>query len=204
MHRKECRMSRSGFSLFEMMVVMAIMALVMGVLVALSLSIGRTASAQRARIRAAEEARSAMQTLASRVRLASAASVNMDIPLPGDVLTFNSAADLDGNGTAVDVNGRLELGPTITVQPDTTDLNGDGRTATQLVMVQGTTVRVLCNSLPPDSAVKTNGVPLVRGFWVAWLNGGVSITIQTEAKDNRGQAYHVSLTELVVPRNAGI
>ena len=193
-------MSQRGYSLLEMTMVVAIMTVVMGGLVGLSLGMGRTSSVQRAKVTAAEESRRALETLVARVHAASATSINT-AGLPGDVLRFRAAVDADGNGTAVDASGRLELGSEITVQPDTTDANGDGLTTTQLVMTQGTRTRVLCNSLPPDSGVKTNGVPRMRGFWVAPRNGGLDITVQTEARDNRGQPFRVALTEFAMPRN---
>ncbi len=68
-------------------------------------------------------------------------------------------------------------------------------------MIQGTKTRVLCNGLPPDSTVKVNGVPKVKGFWVVSRNGGLDITVQTEVKDNRGLPYRVSITEFAMPRN---
>jgi len=193
-------MPRSGFTLLEVMMATAILTVVMGVLLGLSIGVNKTSSAQRAKIAAAEDARGAIQTLVARVRGASAASVNLT-SLPGDVLRFRPAADVNGNGTAVDVNGRLELGDTVTVQPDTTDVNRDGLTTTQLIMTQGTSTRVLCNTLPPDSANKTNGVPLVRGFWVTPRNGGLEISLQTEGRDGQRHPFRVTLTEFVTPRN---
>jgi hypothetical protein len=176
------------------------MTVVMGGLMGLSVGMNRTASVQRARTIAIQEARTALEKLVTKVHSAAATSINT-ASLPGDVLRFRAAADLDGNGTAVNVTGNLELGTEITVQPDTADVNRDGLTAKQLVMTQGTTTRVLCNALPPSSAIKTNGVPLVRGFWVVPRNGGLEITVQTEAKDNRGMPFRVSLTEFAMPRN---
>ena len=193
-------MPRNGFTLLEAMVATAMLTAVVGVLAGLSVGVGKTSGAQRSKTAAAEDARRVVQTLVARVRGASAASINL-ATLPGDVLRFRPAADVNGNGTAVDVNGRLELGPEVTVQPDTADVNRDGLTATQLVMTQGATTRVLCNTLPPDSAKKTNGVPLVRGFWVTPRNGGLEITVQTEARDDKKQPFRVSLSEFVSPRN---
>lgn len=193
-------MLRRGFTLLEVMLAVAIMTIVFGVLAGLSLGIGNTASAQRARTTATEEARRALQTLAARLHAASAQSVNT-ANLPGSRLTFRVAADVDGNGTAVNVNGRLELGAPITVGPDTADANRDGVTERQLIMTQGNTSRVLCNNLPPDSAVVNNGVPLVRGFWVVPRDGGLDITVQTESRDNRGRPFRVAVTEFVRPRN---
>ncbi len=193
-------MRRRGFTLIEMVMVVAIFTVVMGALMGLSLGMSRTSSVQRAKMTATEEAQRALETLVARVHAAAATSINT-ASLPGDVLTFRAATDVDGNGTAVNATAALELGTQITVQADTADANKDGVTKTQLVMVQGTKTRVLCNGLPPDSATKTNGVPLVKGFWVVPRNGGLDITVQTEVKDNRGKPYRVSLTEFAVPRN---
>ena len=193
-------MWRRGFTLLEVMLAVGIMTLVVGVLAGLSLGIGNTASVQRARTTATEEARRAVQTLVARLHAASWASVNR-ANLPGSVLTFRVATDVDGNGTAVNVNGRIELGAQITVGPDTADANRDGITARQLVMTQGNATRVLCNNLPPDSAVVNNGVPLVRGFWVAERAGGFDVSVQTESRDNRGRPFRVAVTEFVRPRN---
>lgn len=103
-----------GFTLLEMTMVVAIFTVVMGGLLTLSLGMNRTASVQRAKATATEEARRALETLVARVHAASATSVNTG-SLPGDVLRFRAATDVDGNGTAVNATGNLELGTEITV-----------------------------------------------------------------------------------------
>jgi prepilin-type N-terminal cleavage/methylation domain-containing protein len=194
------RTPRLGFTLLEMSMSVAVMTVVMGGLLGLSLGMSRTSSVQHARMIATEEARRALETLTARLHAASYGSINT-ASLPGDVLTFRLAADMDGNGSAVNASGSLELGTRITVGPDTADANKDGLTSSQLVMVQGAKVRVLCNGLPPDSAVQVNGMPKVKGFWVVPRNDGLDVSVQAEARDNRGTPYRVSITEFATPRN---
>lgn len=196
---------QSGVTLLEMMFSMAILTAVMGVLFSLSIGIGDTARIQEVKARANDEGRRALLAVVPRLRQAQFTSVNTD-EMPGDVLTFQMAADVDGNGTAVNVSGNLEVGALVTIQRDTDDVNGDGVTDSQLVMVQGDVVTVLANTLSPDAgpaAVAGGGAPAdnTAGFWVEEQAGGVLITIRTQGTSRKGHVIRQQFTELVDPRN---
>lgn len=90
----------SGFTLLEISMVLAIMTLVVGALFAMSIGIGDTARIQESQTRMHEEARAAIQAIATELRQAQVQSITS--AMPGETLTYRLATDLDGNGTAVD------------------------------------------------------------------------------------------------------
>lgn len=199
------RNSQSGVTLLEMMFSVAILTAVMGVLFSLSLGIGDTARVQNVKATSNDEARRALLAVVPRLRQAQFTSVNTD-EMPGDVLTFNMAADIDGNGSAVNVSGNLEVGTLVTIQRDSADANGDGVDASQLVMIQGNTVTVLANNLSPDAgpAPAEDGAEPganTAGFWVEEQAGGVLLTIRTQGTSRQGHVIRQQFTELVNPRN---
>lgn len=196
---------QSGVTLLEMMFSMAILTAVMGVLFSLSLGIGDTARIQEVKARSNDEARRALLAVVPRLRQAQQTSVNTGA-MPGDVLSFNMAADVDGNGSAVNVSGNLEVGTLVTIERDTDDLNEDGVGAEQLIMIQGETITVLANNLSPDAgpAPAVDGAepaPNTAGFWVEEQAGGVLITIRTQGTSRQGHVIRQQFTELVNPRN---
>ena len=184
---------------------MGILTAVMGVLFTLSLSIGDTAQIQNSKITSNDEARRALLWVVPRLRQAQSTTLNT-ADMPGDVLSFQMAADLDGNGTAVNIGGDLEVGTVITIQRDVDDLNQDGVTSEQLVMIQGDVVTVLANNLSPDAGpapVLDAGTEPenTAGFWVENQSGGVLVSIRTQGTSRRGHVIRQTFTELVNPRN---
>jgi hypothetical protein len=199
------RMNQLGVTLLEVMFSMAILTAVMGVLFSLSLGIGDTARIQEVKATSNDEARRALLAVVPRLRQAQGTSVNT-AEMPGDVLKFNMADDMDGNGTAVNVSGNLEVGSLVTIQRDVDDVNQDGVGAEQLIMTQGETVTVLANNLSPDAgpAPVADGVepaPNTAGFWVEEQAGGVLVTIRTQGTSRQGHVIRQQFTELVNPRN---
>lgn len=199
------RMNQLGVTLLEVMFSMAILTAVMGVLFSLSLGIGDTARIQEVKATSNDEARRALLAVVPRLRQAQGTSVNT-AEMPGDVLKFNMADDMDGNGTAVNVSGNLEVGSLVTIQRDVDDVNQDGVGAEQLIMTQGETVTVLANKLSPDAgpAPVADGVepaPNTAGFWVEEQAGGVLVTIRTQGTSRQGHVIRQQFTELVNPRN---
>lgn len=197
--------SKSGVTLLELMVSMGILTGVMGVLFTLSLSIGDTARIQNTKVVSNDEARRALLAVIPRLRQAQDSTINKDA-LPGDVLSFQMPDDLDGNGSAVNVGGDLEVGDIITIRRDTDDANLDGITTSQLIMVQGDVVTVLANNLSPDAgpAPVAEGEPEpanTAGFWVQEQSGGVLVTIRTQGTSRRGHVIRQEFSELVNPRN---
>lgn len=199
------RISQRGVTLIELMMAMSILTVVMGVLFTLSISIGDTAKLQDVKVVNNDEARRALQAVVPRLRQAQFSSVNTG-EMPGDVLRFQMPADLDGNGTAVNISGDLELGNPVTIQRDVDDANEDGVTDTQLVMISGDTVTVLANQLSPDPRPAPVQVGEIApennaGFWVEQQNGGILLTIRTQGESRRGTLIRQQFTELVDPRN---
>lgn len=199
------RNSQSGFTLLETMFSMAILTAVMGVLFSLSIGIGDTARIQEVKARSNDEARRALLAVIPRLRQAQGTSINTG-QMPGDILTFNMAADVDGNGSAVNVSGNLEVGSQITIRRDSDDMNDDGVGAEQLIMIQGNIVTVLANNLSPDAgpaAVAAGEEPAANtaGFWVEEQVGGVLVTIRTQGTSRQGHVIRQQFTELVNPRN---
>jgi len=187
------------------MVSMGILTAVMGVLFTLSLSIGDTAEIQNTKVISNDEGRRALLAVVPRLRQAAGSTINTDA-LPGDVLSFQMPADLDGNGSAVNVGGDLEIGGVVTFRRDTDDLNDDGVTASQLIMVDGDTVTVLANNLSPDAGPEpvADGEPdpeNTAGFWAEEVSGGVLVTIRTQGTSRKGHVIRQVFTELVNPRN---
>lgn len=199
------KVSQRGVTLLELMMAMSILTVVMGILFTLSISIGDTAKLQDVKVVNNDEARRALQAVVPRLRHAQYASVNT-AEMPGDVLRFQMPADLDGNGTAVNISGELELGNPVTIQRDVNDANEDGVTHTQLVMISGNEVTVLANQLSPDAGPEPVEVGEIApennaGFWVEEQNGGILLTIRTQGESRRGTLIRQQFTELVDPRN---
>lgn len=190
-------MRRAGFTLLEVMISVTILTIVLGVLYTLALGMARSVTVEEAKMAAQDEARQALQFAIRDLRQAAGQSLTRDI-LPGPAIGYRVADDVDGNGTAVDVGGNLELSGVRFLSLDTEDLNGDGLT-NQLILNDAGTVRVLANNVLPTDV---NSPPEQRGFWVEPWNQGVRITVTTQFRaGNSGHLIRSSYSEVVVPRN---
>ncbi len=201
-------MKNRGMTLLELMAAVSIFTIVMGVLFSLSFGFANAAQVQEIKVTTNDEARRALMVLATRLRQASRQTINFQ-ELPGDSITFRMATDINGNGTAVDAAGNLELTDPFTIQRDVDDVNGDGLTMNQLIMM-GDKVRVLANNLKPGEApdgFNAAGLPpgalapATVGFWVTPRDGGLEVTVRAQGRSRRGQIYMTALTEFIVPRN---
>lgn len=197
--------STAGVTLLELMVAMGILTAVMGVLFTFSLSVGDTAGIQNTKVIANDEARRALLAVVPRLRMAQTTTINK-AQLPGDVLSFRMPQDLDGNGTAVNIGGDLELGGAITIKRDADDLNEDGKTLTQLILIDGDDVTVLANELSPDAgpapvAEGESEPENTAGFWAQEQGGSILVSIRTQGTSRRGHVIRQEFTELVDPRN---
>lgn len=206
-------MKSKGFTLLEIMISVSVMAVISSVLFLLATSLAQGARMQEAKITTVDEARMAMMIMVRELRQSATTSVSW-ATLPGPTLSYRTATDLDGNGSAIDVNGSLELGAVRTLTRDANDINGDGLTMVQLVIVEGATVRVLANNLLLNEDVNDSGVldpgednnangVLDRGLWFERLGRGIQITIQAQRASDVEETVLLSslLTETVVPRN---
>lgn len=201
--------STAGVTLLEMVFVVALLTVVAGTLFGMAVGIGDTSQATGLRATTSDEARKGMMSVTKQLRQAALSSLSA---LPNSTLTFCRAADLDGNGSAVNVDVNLELTTPITVQRDTSDANGDGLRETQLVMIQDGKVVVLANNLLPDEDVNSNGIleagedlngngTLDRGLWFERNGNCVTVLIQVRGEMRNERELLFSLVETVYPRN---
>ena len=199
----------AGFTLLEAMVSVSIMAIVVGILSGLSIGLGDTARLQEIKGDSSGQARQGMLCIVRELRQADAGTIT---GAPGDVITYRMAADVDVNGTAVDVNGDLELGPVITAGRDVNDLNGDGLMDTQFIWSDGVNQRVFSNNLLPNEDGNNNGIldsgedlngngMLERGLWFQRNGNLIGVTIQSGGRTRRGRMITFSFAEVVRPRN---
>lgn len=205
-------MRLNGFTLLEMMVSITILTLVGGALYVLSFNLAQAARIQETKTTTADDAQNAMLFLERELRQAATSSINW-AGLPGQQLRYRVATDVDGNGTAVDASGFLELSGVRTIGRDTNDLNNDGLTLTQLIWTDGVNVRVIANGLALNEDLNNNGVldpgedrnsngRLERGIWFAPANPGMVVTVQTERMaDAQGTRMVSEVREVLVPRN---
>lgn len=204
--------AKHGFTLLELMIVVAVLTIVMGLLSGLALNVQSAAGAQEARIAGQDQVRNATQWLMRELRQATAATLNANA-FPVTSITYRRAADLDGNGTAVDAGYSLETTPVRTISRDAADANGDGRRLDQLVMIQGNRVTVLANNLLPDEDTSGNNAlnagedrnannVLDRGLLFQQVGGGVQVTIQCMHRPSPREPQQLSTMRfIVVPRN---
>jgi hypothetical protein len=196
-------------TLLDVMIAVTILTAVMGILFSLSIGIGDTAQVMSAKATATDEARRAMIYIVRDLREAATSSISGP---SGPSITYRVAADMDGNGTAVDVGGNLELSTLRTIERDTADLNHDGQTTDQLVLHGTAWVRVIGNYLCPNEDANNNGVldagedlnhngVLDHGIWFERSGGAVVVHIETENRSRQGHVIVSRLTETVVSRN---
>ncbi len=203
---------RAGMTLIEVMFATGILTIVLGTLFGMTFAFSNTIQVQDATVTAHDEARRALLRIVPDLRQAASSTINWD-ELPGETISYSVAMDVDGNGTAVDDNGRLEVGGTRTIGRDVEDANGDGLTMEQLIVTRGDTTTVLANGLSPDSeqpaadgtfgaAEDTNGNGRIdRGVWFEPWNGGIRVNVQAQSADRQGHLIRYTLQEIVYPRN---
>ncbi len=207
----------SGVTLLEVMAATAIMTIVMGALFGLSLSMSDTAKVQDVQITSSSDGRRALLELVPELRQAGRMSINWT-DLPGESITYQVAEDADGNGVAVNAGAALELSALRTIQRDVDDLNLDGKTLGQLIMIdsakaEGENITVLANYLVPISettdslgvfgpAQDTNGNGrLDQGIWFEPFGSGLLLTVQTQGETRRGHMLISEASAFVNPRN---
>ena len=205
--------AQAGMTLMEITVTITILSVLVGILLTLGVTVGDVSATELARTTATDEARRGIEYLTAQLRNASLGSLSA---LPANAIGFQVAQDVDGNGSAVDHSGNLELGPVITVSRDTSDVNHDGVTTTQLLLQKTVggkvTTVVLANNLLPDEDANGNKTldagedtnrngALDHGVWFERVGNAIRITLQTEGQTRRGNVIAYTLTEMVLPRN---
>lgn len=194
----------------ELLIACTLFVVLMGVVAQLYFSMTGAANVLTRKTAARDEARKAIQAIADEVRQAAASSLS---GLPGDTLTYRVAADADGNGSAVDATGSMELSAPRTVTRDINDVNQDGLRESQLILVlDAGTVRVLANGLTPSEDRNGNGAldagedangdgMLNRGLWFEQAPGGIRTIVETRSGGKFANAAGARLTGFAAPRN---
>jgi prepilin-type N-terminal cleavage/methylation domain-containing protein len=205
-------MRNDGMTLLEVMISLTIFTVVMGMLFLISTTLSSASASQDARTYTQDEARNAMQVIIRELRQAQSSSINW-AGLPAARITYRVATDVDGNGTAVNAGGFLEVSAVHTIGPDTTDLNHDGRTTTQLIFNDGVRTMVLSNDLLVNEDANNNGAldanedrngnkVLDRGIWFQASGTGIQVLLQTQRRPTVRSAFvNSTLRETVIPRN---
>jgi prepilin-type N-terminal cleavage/methylation domain-containing protein len=200
---------RAGMTMLELMVTVAVLTVVMGALFGMLGNVTKFVNLEQAKANSRDEARKALSIITRDLRQAQKVSIST---LPAATISYKVATDSDGNGVAVNVQGRIELSGTRTIMRDTQDANRDGQTSRQLIMTNGTSVQVLANNVPPNEDANLNGTLdtgedannngiLDLGAWFEPDGRGVRITVQSESQYGPTQKITMGLTETVVPRN---
>lgn len=197
-------MRQDGLTLVEVMVAMSVLAIVMAMLFVLAVSFGNAAATQDTRSFTQDEASIAMEHIVTELRQAASGSINWTA-LPGPSITYEIPTDLDGNGTAVDDSGYIELTTPRTI--------GRGANPNQVVLTHDNQTKVLTNDVLTNEDVNNNGVldagedtngnhVLDRGIWFQKSGNGIEVLLQTQRRPKLHSPYvTTTLTETVVPRN---
>ena len=205
-------MNARGMTLIEVMFAMSIFTVVMGSIFMMAMSMGDTAEIQEIKTISGDEGRRVMQTLIPDLHQAIRQTVNWD-QLPGETLTYSVPEDLDGNGTAVDVSGDIEMSAPRVISRDEADINNDGFASSQFIVTSNGAVTVLANHLSPESeqtaadgsfpsANDTNGNGQVdRGLWFEPWGQGIRVTVQMQGVTRQGHVMRSTFQEIVFPRN---
>ncbi|MFP6584980.1 MAG: prepilin-type N-terminal cleavage/methylation domain-containing protein [Candidatus Hydrogenedentota bacterium] len=186
--------SSSGFTVIELMVVVAILSVLSGLLITAMISANRSMRISESRILTQDNSRNAVMIIIRELRQARASS--LAVSNGGTVLQYVITKDVNGNGWPLDGSGNPEYSPLRTLSVDTNDANNDGLTTTQLIRTEvGGTPKVLANNLPFGGG----GITFT-------LTGNAGVMIDITAQDmtgpgDQGNVIETTLTETVTPRN---
>ena len=171
-------MSRRGFTLIEVLVASALLAVALGVLWQSRLSAGQAAEFIDVKTTATEDAARAVDVIARELRHASLASLSA---LPAASISYTSSEDADAVRT---------------IARDTGDANQDGLGREQVVLVTPEHTRVLANTLAGGADAAPSS-----GLWFEPVPGGVLVTVETVARTRRGHNVPAVAQCIVRPRN---
>lgn len=204
-----------GFTLIELMVSMAALAIAMTMLYGAAASMASIAGTQDSLVMLNQEARQAMNTITRNLRMATTTSILVPdggggfAPLtnvPATQLQYQRVDDMDGNGVALNQDLSVGLTQPFLITRDLNDLNGDGLTLTQLVRIDQTTnqiVEVLANHVSPVVATGNFYDAANGGLLFQNIGGGaIQVTlIMRHQPSPTSPTMVVRLDEVVSPRN---
>lgn len=148
--------SNQGFTLLELSVAIGLLMVLTGLLLSTYLGMNRTMNAQQTQMNVDDDLQMIMFRLTSEVRQAFEDSIVISGDM-NDVLEYQIPADLDGNGTPLDGEFIPEKSTVRSIHRDFTDLNNDGLTLQQVIMVIDDSATVLANHIPINEDTNQNG-----------------------------------------------
>jgi prepilin-type N-terminal cleavage/methylation domain-containing protein len=198
-----------GFTLIEILLTAAALSMLLAVVYQVWFGIGDSARLLQSKAEASEDAVRAISRMARELRQADRGSLTR---LPANNLSYAIAEDRDGNGYAVDAQGRLELSEPRRITRDHDDLNKDGLREKQLVLVADGVVTVLANGLCPEEDKNQNGVldpnedanqngRLDVGLRFEAAGEAIQLTVETQRTTFKGFLLLGQARRLVLPRN---
>ena len=183
---------QSGFTLIELVIVLAIIVILSGILFTAMLMTTRSVEINNSKVITQDNARNAMMVIVRELRQANAATL---VEEANGSLTYRVVQDTDGNGWPVDAAGNPQYSALRNIGLDVDDVNGDSLTTSQVVRTEvGSAPVVLANFAAPVNGISFD------------LLGDTGVQIQIFLQDNSGPAgtgvtMTSSLTETVTPRN---
>jgi len=205
-------MHKHGFTLIELMVSLSILTLALGTLLALFTTLNLFVLVQDAKMTTDDNVQRAMVAITRELRNVAWSSVVFGGD-NGTSIQYQIPTDIDGNGTPLDQDMFPELGPVRTIARDLQDLNGDGITASQLIVFDESGVRVLANGLCRDEDLNNNGRlepgedlndngALDRGVSFERVGRSIAATLSTEnVPSPRTPRLRSALSQIITPRN---
>lgn len=204
---------RRGFTLLEAAIATSVLTVMLTTIYGAAWAMLKTARTQDSLVMLNSEARQAMSIITRNLRQAQGTSIlsnngGVFAAMGGIAQTniqFRRVEDVDGNGSALDVNYDMETTGPFWITRDTNDANGDGQTLTQLVRLNagGQVVEVIANHISPVVVTATMYSAPNGGVLFQDIGGGniqVTLILRHRADVNLPMMV-VRLDEVVSPRN---
>ncbi len=183
---------RSGFTMIELMVAIAVLSVLMIGMYSIGMSMLRGQRLLDAKVKMRDEARGGMVHMMRNLRMANmdplstvakvqytdSAGVLQDWPPASgsyvDNIVFFIPQDLNGDGIPA-TNGVVDWTTSITFQLDADDINGDGKTQQVVQLLDGVFTKVLISDIAPFTTIATN--PEIAPLYQSLAStGGFSFT----------------------------
>ena len=187
-------MGRKGFTLIELLTATALLTAALGMVWQVWFSAGHTAQVIEKKMATTTGASHALAIMRRELRQSSRASWSS---LPAERLTYRIPEDRDGDGLPLDAAGAPELSEERALTRDMEDANGDGITASQLVLITSSGVVVLANNLDVLDADNPESV----GLRFTEDGGGLQVVLSLHMKTRRDLELRSAITEYIFPRN---
>ncbi|MBX3178106.1 MAG: prepilin-type N-terminal cleavage/methylation domain-containing protein [Candidatus Hydrogenedentes bacterium] len=190
-------MRRSGFTLIEMLAAISLLTAALGMIWGAWLQASATADVLERKTDATDRAVHAMARISRELRAASRASLSA---LPAAEIAYRIPEDLDANGLPIDADGMPEWSGPRRIGRDYNDANGDGFTASQLILEHPGGVDVIANGLPAAEppGVSPSGNP---GIWFEARDGGILVQLEVVCLTRRAREVPARVAQFIALRN---